>query len=49
MAIIKSLNCLTKGAEIIMHSAVLMRDKIIGLWKANKAAIKRRQYKKKRI
>jgi hypothetical protein len=32
-----------------MHSAVLMRDRIVSLKRANDAAIKRKQRKKKRI
>ena len=48
-SIIKSLNQLTKGAEIMMHSAVLLRSQVADLQKANEAASKHRQRKKKRI
>ena len=39
----------TKGAEIMMHSAVLLRSQVADISKANEAAAKRRQRKKKRI
>jgi hypothetical protein len=45
----QSLNCLTKGAEIMMHSAVLMRKEIASLRRANEAATKRKSRKRKRI
>jgi hypothetical protein len=38
-----------KGAEVIMLSAKLMRDRIASLKRANKAASARRQRKKKRL
>jgi hypothetical protein len=47
--IIESLNQLTKGAEMMMHSAVLLRSQVADLQKANKAATQRKQRKKKRI
>ena len=43
------INQLKKGAEVMMLSAELMRDRIASLKKANEAATKRRQRKKKRI
>ncbi|EMD63891.1 hypothetical protein COCSADRAFT_91564, partial [Bipolaris sorokiniana ND90Pr] len=48
-SIIMVINQLKKGAEVIMLSAELMRDRIASLEKANEAATKRRQRKKKRI
>ena len=48
-SIIKAINQLKKGAEVIMLSAELMRDRIASLKKANKAASARKQRKKKRI
>jgi hypothetical protein len=47
--IIKAINQLKKGAEVIMLSAKLMRDRITSLKRANKAASARKQRKKKRI
>ena len=47
--IIKAINQLKKGAEVMMLSAKLMRDQIASLKKANKAASARKQQKKKRI
>ncbi|KAF1928171.1 uncharacterized protein M421DRAFT_18583, partial [Didymella exigua CBS 183.55] len=40
---------LKKGAEVMMLSAELMRDRITGLERANEAASARKQRKKKRI
>jgi hypothetical protein len=40
---------LKKGAEVIMLSAELTRDRIASLERANEAATKRRQREKKRI
>jgi hypothetical protein len=40
---------LARGAEMMAHLIVLLRDKISALEKANRAAIKRKQRKKKRI
>ncbi|KAB2098612.1 hypothetical protein AG0111_0g13157 [Alternaria gaisen] len=48
-SIIAAINQLKKGAEIMMLSAELMRDRIASLEKANEAATKRKQRKKKRI
>jgi len=48
-SIIQAIGQLKKGAEVIMLSAELMRDRITSLERANEAASKRRQRKKKRI
>jgi hypothetical protein len=40
---------LKKGAAVMMLSAELMRDRTTSLERANEAATKRRQRKKKRI
>ncbi|KAF7564269.1 uncharacterized protein PtrM4_153210 [Pyrenophora tritici-repentis] len=48
-SIIAAISQLKRGAEVMMLSAELMRDRIASLEKANEAAIKRRQRKKKRI
>jgi hypothetical protein len=48
-SIIQAIGQLKKGAEVIMLSAELMRDRIASLERANEAASKRRQRKKKRI
>jgi len=48
-SIIQAIGQLKKGAAVIMLSAKLMRDRITSLERANKAATKRRQRKKKRI
>jgi hypothetical protein len=37
-AVLESLDCLTKGAAIMMHQAVLRRDRVTSLQKANEAA-----------
>jgi hypothetical protein len=47
--IIKAINQLKKGAEVIMLLAKLMRDRIASLKKANEAALARKQRKKKRL
>jgi hypothetical protein len=47
--IIEAISQLKKGAEVIMLSAELMRDRIASLKRANEAASKRRERKKKRI
>lgn len=47
--IINSLDRLTKGAKMMVHSIVLMRDEIASLRKANKAASKRKLRKRKYI
>jgi hypothetical protein len=48
-SIIQAIGQLKKGAEVIILSAELMRDWIASLERANKAASKRRQRKKKQI
>jgi hypothetical protein len=48
-SIIKAINQLKKGAEVMMLSTELMRDRITSLEKANEAASKRKQRKRKRI
>ena len=48
-SIIKKIGQLKKGAEIIILSAKLMKERITSLKKANEAALKRRERKKKRI
>ena len=48
-SIIEAIDQLKKGAKVIMLSAKLMRDQITNLRKANEAANKRRQRKRKRI
>ena len=45
----EAINQLKKGAEVMMLSAELMRDRIASLERANEAATKHRQRKKKRI
>jgi hypothetical protein len=46
-SIIKAINQLKKGAEVMMLLAKLMRDWIASLKRANEAALTRRQRKKK--
>jgi hypothetical protein len=48
-SIIKAISQLKKSAKVIMLSAELMRNQITSLKKANKAALARKQRKKKRI
>jgi hypothetical protein len=48
-SIIEAIDQLKKGAEVMMLSAELMRDRIASLEKANETASARRQRKKKRI
>jgi hypothetical protein len=48
-SIIEAIDQLKKGAKVMMLSAELMRDQITCLERANEAATKRRQRKKKRI
>jgi hypothetical protein len=48
-SIIEAINQLKKGAEVMMLSAELMRDRITSLERANEAACARKQRKKKRI
>src|SRR4051812_43434071 len=44
---LQSLDCLTRGARMVMHSARLLRDQVSALQKANEAATKRKARKKK--
>ncbi|RYO04880.1 hypothetical protein AA0121_g12629 [Alternaria tenuissima] len=48
-SIIKAIDQLKKGAEVMILSAELMRDRITSLERANEAASARKQRKKKRI
>jgi hypothetical protein len=48
-SIIEAINQLKKGAEVLMLSAELMRDRTARLEKADEAASARKQRKKKRI
>lgn len=48
-SILESLDQLTRGVELIMHSTVLLRDQVSTLQQANEAATKRKARKKKRI
>jgi hypothetical protein len=48
-SIIKAIDQLKKGAEVIILLAKLIKERIASLKKANKAASKRRERKKKRI
>ena len=48
-SIIEAIGQLKKGAEVMMLSAEVMRDRIASLKKANEAASARKQRKKKRI
>jgi hypothetical protein len=48
-SIIEAIDQLKKGAEVMMLSAELMRDRIASLERANEAALARKQRKKKRI
>jgi hypothetical protein len=48
-SILEAIDQLKKGAEVMMLSAELMRDRITSLERANEAASARRQRKKKRI
>ena len=48
-SIIAALDQLKKGAEVMVHSAVLMRERIASLERADKAATERKQRKKKQI
>jgi len=47
--IIEAINQLKKGAEVMMLSAEVMRDRITSLERANEAALTRKQRKKKRL
>jgi hypothetical protein len=48
-SIIEAINQLKKGAEVVMLSAELMRDRIASLESANKVASQHKQRKKKRL
>jgi hypothetical protein len=48
-SIVEAINQLKKGAEVMMLSAEVMRDRIASLERANEAASARKQRKKKRI
>jgi hypothetical protein len=48
-SIIKKIDQLKKGAKIIILLAELIKERIASLKRANKAASKRRERKKKRI
>ena len=48
-SIIEAIDQLKKGAEVMMLSAELMRDRIASLERANEAALARKQRKKRRI
>jgi hypothetical protein len=48
VSIIEAINQLKKGAEVVMLSAELMRDRIASLEQANEVASARKQRKKKR-
>jgi hypothetical protein len=47
--IVNALEKLSKGAERMAHSLVLMRDQVAELQAANKAATQRRSHKRKRV
>jgi len=47
--ILQSLESFTKGAEMMMHSAVLLRTQVAELQAANEAATRRKSRKRKRI
>ena len=46
---VDALNQLTKGAEMIAHLLVLVRNQVAELQAANKAATRRKSHKRKRI
>jgi hypothetical protein len=48
-SIITAIDQLKKGAEVMAYTAILMRERIASLERANKAATTRKQRKKKRI
>jgi hypothetical protein len=48
-SLVRLVDQLARGAEMMAHSIVLLRDQISTLEKANQAATKRKQRKKKRI
>jgi hypothetical protein len=47
--IVDAINQLKKGAEVMIRSTKLMHDQITSLERANEAATRRKQRKKKRI
>jgi hypothetical protein len=49
VSIIEAINQLKKGVEVVILSAELMRDRIASLEKANEAASKRKERKKKGV
>jgi hypothetical protein len=49
VSIIEAIDQLKKGAEVMILSAKVMKERIASLEKANEAASKRRERKKKRI
>jgi hypothetical protein len=46
---VDALNQLTKGAEMMAHSLVLVRNQVADLQAANEAATRRKSHKRKRI
>ena len=48
-SIVDALDRLTKGAEMMAHSLVLMRNQVAELQAANEAATRRKSHKRKRI
>ena len=48
-SIIAAIDQLKKGAEVMLHSAALLKDRVASLERANEAATIRKQRKKKRI
>jgi hypothetical protein len=48
-SIVRSLDQLTKGAKIIAHTLVLMRNQVAKLQAANEASKRRRSHKRKRL
>jgi hypothetical protein len=48
-SMVDALNRLTKGAEMMAHSLVLVRNQVTELQAANEAATRRRSHKKRRI
>ena len=48
-SIVDAVQRLTKGAEVMIHQAVLLREEVAALQKANEAISKRRSRKRRRI
>ena len=46
---VEALNKLSKGAEVIAHSLVLMRNQVAELQAANKAASRQKSHKRKQL